>query len=280
MADKKISQLTSGTPASQSVLLEYEFPVQRGGANFKLNLQDVMNLIGPAATTSPYSAYTFPNLSAIAASLTSASVSGNISLTGTLSVNTGVGTSGQALVSRGIGLSPTWGNVIPPGAIILWSGLVANIPDGWTLCNGVAVTRNGITVTPPDLRNTFVIGANADAVVSGQTQAATTVTGVTTKTGGNKDSVTVSHTHDYVEPNAGQGHQHYSMGEAYGAWPFGTSPDAGHVGTHGGVDSDNYYWNTSLAKTGITIMSTGISGTNLNLPPYYALAYIMRLSYP
>jgi hypothetical protein len=38
--------------------------------------------------------------------------------------------------------------------------------------------------------------------------------------------------------------------------------------------------NTGTATTGITVATTitsaGVSGTNANLPPYYALAYIMK----
>jgi hypothetical protein len=33
---------------------------------------------------------------------------------------------------------------------------------------------------------------------------------------------------------------------------------------------------TLSATTGISISSSGSSGTNANLPPYYALAYIMK----
>jgi hypothetical protein len=49
----------------------------------------------------------------------------------------------------------------------------------------------------------------------------------------------------------------------------------------GGGDFGGDNWtrgteNTNIAYTGITIDSTGVSGTNKNLPPYYALAYIMK----
>jgi hypothetical protein len=36
--------------------------------------------------------------------------------------------------------------------------------------------------------------------------------------------------------------------------------------------------NTNIKTTGITINTQGVSGTNQNLPPYYALAFIMRIS--
>ena len=43
---------------------------------------------------------------------------------------------------------------------------------------------------------------------------------------------------------------------------------------------DNNYFTTIAASTGITVATTnsteGSSGTNQNLPPYYALAYIMK----
>lgn len=48
-------------------------------------------------------------------------------------------------------LSGSSGSGVPNGAIIMWSGSVATIPDGFSLCDGT----NGT----PDLRNRFVIGA-------------------------------------------------------------------------------------------------------------------------
>ncbi len=42
-------------------------------------------------------------------------------------------------------------DVFPPGGIIMWSGLEADIPKGWALCDGA----NGT----PDLRGRFVLGA-------------------------------------------------------------------------------------------------------------------------
>jgi hypothetical protein len=50
----------------------------------------------------------------------------------------------------------TWDDVsfgVPQGGIIMWSGLIADIPDGYKLCDGTAGT--------PDLRDRFVRGAAA-----------------------------------------------------------------------------------------------------------------------
>ena len=43
----------------------------------------------------------------------------------------------------------------PSGGIILWSGAIANIPQGWFLCDG----NNGT----PNLSDCFVIHADADS---------------------------------------------------------------------------------------------------------------------
>lgn len=45
------------------------------------------------------------------------------------------------------------GASVPPGSIVIWSGAVNAVPDGWALCDG----ENGT----PDLRGRFVYGAGA-----------------------------------------------------------------------------------------------------------------------
>jgi len=42
------------------------------------------------------------------------------------------------------------GGSLPSGLIVMWSGLKANIPSGWVLCDGTGGT--------PDLRNRFIYG--------------------------------------------------------------------------------------------------------------------------
>lgn len=63
-------------------------------------------------------------------------------------------------------------SLLPKGVIILWYGTIASIPSGWALCNG----SNGT----PDLRNKFIVCANAD---SGGV-AKTTLLGAAAQTGG------------------------------------------------------------------------------------------------
>jgi hypothetical protein len=81
-------------------------------------------------------------------------------------------------------------------------------------------------------------------------------------TGGSKDAVVVSHSHNITD----LGHTH-----TYGAsnnWGSGQQAafDARNVGS----------FTSGNSTTGISIDTAGVSGTNANLPPYYALAYIMK----
>jgi len=132
------------------------------------------------------------------------------------------------------------GATIPSGLIAIWSGSTGSIPSGWTLCNGT----NGT----PDLRNSFIIGAGSTYAVGA--------------TGGSADAIVVSHTHTITDP----GHVHNLASTGSGVLA-NDSP----VGTTGASTTT-----TASATTGITNQSTGVSGTNANLPPYYALAFIMK----
>ena len=150
-------------------------------------------------------------------------------------------------------------NSVPTGFIGMWSGSIATIPSGWYLCNG----SNGT----PDLRDKFIVGASSDET----SLAKTNITGALTQTGGSKDAIAVSHTHTATSSVSDPGHIHYSRGEGGG----------GDRGLGSYVDSDNANnFATSSATTGISvstsITSSGSSGTNANLPPYFALAFIMK----
>jgi hypothetical protein len=129
---------------------------------------------------------------------------------------------------------------IPSGGIIIWSGSSGSIPSGWYLCDGSNST--------PDLRNRFVVGATSTYAVGA--------------TGGSANAIVVSHTHSVSDP----GHSH-SIG-------FQNTTIDQNSGSAGLVRQGSS--NTGTASTGISISSTGDSGTNANLPPYYALCYIMK----
>ena len=155
------------------------------------------------------------------------------------------------------------------GIIAMWSGSIGTIPTGWVLCDGA----NGT----PDLRDKFVIGARQD----NPTVAATNVTGTLTVTGGSKDAIVVSHTHTGTTETHTHNHFISSAELANGGQ---------YMGVYNPGNSDNFKptlsGTTSVANDKIssnnthshtfTTNSTGSSGTNANLPPYYALAFIMK----
>lgn len=140
------------------------------------------------------------------------------------------------------------------GMIMMWSGTIATIPTGWVLCNGSNST--------PDLRNRFIIGAHSDNAGV----ANTTITGSSTLTGGTKDAIVVSHTHTATSTDSGHSHtQNLGSGASQPGLTTSSTP-VGAQSTTG----------TGTANITTTIASTGSSGTDQNLPPYYALAFIMK----
>jgi hypothetical protein len=142
------------------------------------------------------------------------------------------------------------------GMIMLWSGTIATIPSGWALCNGAGGT--------PDLRDRFIVGASSDDVGV----AKTNITGALTVSGGSKDAINVSHTHTATVTDPGHSHTiaHEFIGNIDGGGAF-----IYQIARAGSTS-------TSTATTGITVANSteGSSGSNANLPPYYALAYIMK----
>jgi hypothetical protein len=150
---------------------------------------------------------------------------------------------------------------VPSGGIIMWSGSVASIPVGWLLCNGASGT--------PDLRDRFLIGAGSTYGVG--------------TSGGSANAIVVSHSHSITSQTTGnQSADHVHADGTGGAFlSYGTGPEQGW--TAGGVFSAiNASANTAVnsvdhthSLTGNTD-SAGGSGTNANLPPYYALAFIMK----
>jgi len=177
----------------------------------------------------------------------STTVAGTLNVTGNLHLDGSAGTSGQVLTSAGSGATPTWSVGIPTGGIIIWSGAANAIPTGWLLCDG--------TNSTPNLRDRFVVGAGTTYAVGA--------------TGGSADAIVVSHTHTATVTDPS--HSHTS--------PFNKTVLAGTGGSDiGGESRSATGWSVNAATTGITVSnsSTGVSGTNANLPPYYALCYIMK----
>lgn len=189
-----------------------------------------------------------PNITSVG-TLTSLSVSGTSALAGVVTAPTAANGVSNTQVATTAFVSNSLSNLLPSGVIVMWSGSVASIPTGWFLCDGGNST--------PDLRNRFVVGAGS-----------TYNPGVT---GGSADAILVSHTHTASSVVTDPGHSHTYTAPS----GIGTGGDFGF-----NVLATTVSDNTSTAFTGITVATTinsaGSSGTNANLPPYYALAYIMK----
>ena len=149
--------------------------------------------------------------------------------------------------------------LIPPGAIIMWSGAVDAIPEGWALCDG----SNGT----PDLRNRFIVGAGGSYNV-GDTGGANTVTLNINQmprhdhsSGSLTTSAAGSHSHHYTRPTVDYvGARGEERTATYLVSLQTTSEDGEHTHTISGWTS-----------------YTGGGQAHENRPPYYALAYIMKL---
>ena len=238
MAKTKISEFST-TAADNTDITNINIAEGCSPANLNNAVRSLMALLKDQQTGSSGDPFT------VAGTLVAsgqAVASGTLNVTGAFQLDGTAGASGQVLLSAGGSNTPTWGSAIPSGGIIIWSGSSASIPSGWLLCDGSNST--------PDLRNRFVVGATSTYAVGA--------------TGGSADAIVVSHTHTATVTDPG----HFHTGGA-ALYYIGDSGSYGYV---------TNVANTSTAVTGITVANstTGSSGTNANLPPYYALCYIMK----
>jgi hypothetical protein len=163
--------------------------------------------------------------------------------------------------------APASAPAIPTGGIILWSGSTGSIPATWYLCDGT----NGT----PDLRNSFIVGAGSTYAVNA--------------TGGTADALVITHTHtaSVTDPQ----HNHFIANTDTPVAGSTSTLTASNYTNKATTFSGNYesyalggsatvptLGLTSSSSTGISVTNAnaGVSGTNANLPPYYALAYIMK----
>lgn len=155
--------------------------------------------------------------------------------------------------------APESAPAVPSGCILLWSGASGSIPSGYYLCDG----NNGT----PDLRNRFLVGAGDSYSVN--------------QTGGSADAIVVTHTHTATSTSVVTDPTHY---HTYQTGYNTALPTYGSNGNFGGgtPDDTSSIYHSSAESTGVTVATTttnasaGTSGTNANLPPYYALCYIMK----
>lgn len=155
------------------------------------------------------------------------------------------------------------GGSLPAGVIVMWGGLLANIPSGWALCDGL----NGT----PDLRSRFIKGA-ADGANPGSTGGSLTHTHAS-HTG------ILSHTHAVSVTDPGHTHVEQQNTATTGGL---TGWGARDTSTNNPAATS---YSTASATTGITAATSSPAGAVSALahdspnsePPYYALAFIQKL---
>jgi hypothetical protein len=180
--------------------------------------------------------------------------------------------------------------VVPAGGIIMWSGAINSIPNGWTLCDGKPGT--------PDLRERFIVGASGtdNPSVAGAAYPVQAVGGL------NEVALTEaqmpSHTHtfegsgDNVMDNIANGNgQFRNNNDQPGTYTGRMNRTGGvYVAPVMGVDNSGFpctdpdiipptplgcnpnYGNPIVLQAG-----QWVTAPHENRPPYYALAFIMKL---
>lgn len=128
---------------------------------------------------------------------------------------------------------------IPIGGIIMWSGSIDSIPTDWALCDGSNNT--------PNLKDRFVVGAG-NGYNPGDTGGENTVT---------------------LNINQIPSHDHLVYGQDNNAVATGNvSNEVANVASRG---SGNAFFSRTTSLS-------GGGQAHENRPPYYALAFIMRIA--
>ena len=209
----------------------------------------------------------------------SLTIGGNLT-TGSFTMTAGAGAN-KVLTTDASGIA-TWqipaggGEAIPVGVIVMWSGTLATIPTGWHLCDGVDGT--------PDLRNRFIYGTAAGenpGNTGGATTHAHTYNTVIAHTHTGTTVSAGAHTHAVVET----AHKH-SLGTVYVNYPgnylcagcsySGLNPKD-TLATVTGITINSAGAHTHTLTTASTGEASGTTAVGTHLPPYYKLAYIMKL---
>lgn len=223
-----------------------------------------------AAPAGPEKLQVFGNVN-VSGSVTAGSYTG-INATGNISTSANITAAGTVTASSFSG-----NGIVPAGGIIMWSGDVNSIPAGWALCDG--------TQNTPNLRGRFIVGysdLDGDYAMG--------------NTGGEKrHAITLeempSHNHTYSAPL--QSGDHPGGNNGYDR-PNGVN--SGTTGSRGGLfhpaqydyngypcptDEFGYPYDDGMGcnfNYGNLISNSYIETVAFeNRPPYYTLAYIMKL---
>ncbi len=162
-------------------------------------------------------------------------------------------------------------DLIPRGSIIIWSGSRTDIPRGWALCDGSEYTAmDGSTIRTPDLQGRFVLGATKADIPDRNDRGGVNLD--VNATGGERNTTLTesqipSHKHSYNTWDACG----YSNGtDRYGSIIKSNAYYSREQNQSGGAED----WNCLYRADSL---ATGGGQSHNNMPPYYTLAYIMKL---
>ena len=169
----------------------------------------------------------------------------------------GYGSGADADLLDGYQLNQILGNSLPIGAICIWKGSIGTIPSGWAVCNG----SNGT----PDLRDRFIMGSNLSEI--GQTGGTAPIT----TAGGSVTTSDTTLSTNHIPRHAHYYNDYYAVGSSISAinvssvstWYSDTSRTTNTTGSGQGHNHGSF---------NVTFNSFS------NIPPYYALYYIMKVS--
>jgi microcystin-dependent protein len=190
-----------------------------------------------------------------------------VTITQTLAVAGATTFSDKVTVNGEFGATSTInGGFVPVGGIIMWSG--SSAPSGWALCDGTGTyTFNGSSTAIPDLRDRFIVGSGHNYNLKATGGATSTTLGA---------SNIPDHRHSFKDTVFAEA----SIGSSSNSGPdgLGSGTDGGnnYPGSKSGNDYDN---NLSWIKRYSDYARGNTSSVDpvSTVPPYYALAYIIRV---
>lgn len=167
------------------------------------------------------------------------------------------------------------------GMIMMWSGNSSDtIPEGWAMCDGSIYTIGDETVMTPDLRDRFILGAkgvngvgNTEQYNTGARGGALTHTASFTLTPSNLPNHRHAYISDSHSEDAGAEEPYYLSDRDTGQY----SAQGTGNGTKFLTESRIYDKEGKPIATSLHDDTKTVTSTVNTMPPYYALAYIMKL---
>lgn len=196
---------------------------------------------------------------------------------------------------------------VPVGGVIIW--MSAAIPQGWLALNGASVSRltypslfavlgysaggSGDTFVLPDLQGRFPLGSSGGYPIMAKGGAENVTLGTQHLPSHSHGLVDPGHTHTYFDPqhnHAIPDHRHnYTLAtvgggptirqaaDGYGQDRGGQTPETStQLPANQNTNNKGVGITINGASTGIALQNTGNNEAHNNMPPYWAVQFIIR----